>query len=300
MIFAAAILLLIESCGKSGRKLDSNVYRQEIEQQRQHRLSRLTSDDGWLTLCGLFWLKDGENTLGSDSSNNVVFPPGKAPRSCGSIFLDKGTLRLQLRLGVEVKHNDTVVASLVLRSDGEGLAEPTMLSIGTLKFYVIERGRQFAVRVKDSENSARVHFKGLEYFPLDEKWRIQAKFEPYQPVKELQIMSVVGTVEKDSCPGALVFELDGKPCRLDAVLEHGATDQLFVMFSDETSGKETYRNGRQLYTALADSNNNAILDFNRATNWPCVFTDYATCPIPPQQNHLPVRVEAGEKMYAGH
>ncbi|MBI3765042.1 MAG: DUF1684 domain-containing protein, partial [Ignavibacteriales bacterium] len=152
---------------------------------------------------------------------------------------------------------------------------------------------------KDKENPARVNFKGLEYFPIDPKWRVEAKFEPYNPPKKIPIASVIGTVENDSCPGALVFNVDEKPCRLDAVMEVGTDDQLFIMFSDETSGKETYGMGRQLYASLPDKENRVILDFNKAYNWPCVFTEYATCPIPPRQNHLPIRVEAGEKMYKG-
>jgi uncharacterized protein (DUF1684 family) len=191
------------------------------------------------------------------------------------------------------------VTSLVLHSDREGLGEPTILRLGTLSFYVIERGKQLAVRVKDRDNPARLNFKGLEYFPVDQKWRVEAKFEPYDPPRLIPIPTVINTVEYDSCPGALAFSLEGKTHRLDAVIERGSEDKLFIMFSDETNGKETYSLGRQLYTALPDSNNNVILDFNKAYNWPCVFTEYATCPIPPKQNRLAVRIEAGEKMYAG-
>jgi len=302
--FAGLLLLtaasILESCHKPGSKVDVDAYRHEIEQWQQQRIARTTSDNGWLTLCGLFWLKEGENKFGSDSSNEIVFPAGKAPGICGSIYLERGTLRLEARSGVEIKHHDSVVTSLVLRSDEEGAADPTVLTVNALSFYAIQRAGQLAVRVKDRENPALLHFKGLEYFPIDLKWRVEAKFEPYVPQKALQIASVVGTVENDTCPGALSFEVDGKPCRLDVVIEQGTTDEFFVMFSDETSGKETYKMGRQLYTDLPDAQNNVILDFNKAYNWPCVFTEYATCPIPPAQNHLLVRVEAGEKMYAVH
>ena len=116
----------------------------------------------------------------------------------------------------------------------------------------------------------------------------------------LQIASVIGVTESDTCPGALVFEIDGRQCRLDAAIEQGSDNVLFIMFRDLTAGTETYVNGRQLYTALPDSDHHVILDFNKAYNWPCVFTDFATCPIPPAQNSLPIRVEAGEKMYHGH
>jgi uncharacterized protein (DUF1684 family) len=165
--------------------------------------------------------------------------------------------------------------------------------------YVIKRGDQLGVRVKDSQNPARLNFKGLEYFPTDLKYRIAAKFYPYDPIRILEIPSAAGTVEKQISPGALGFSINGNEYRIDAVVEKGSEDQFFIMFADGTSGKETYGPGRQLYTTLPDSTNTVILDFNRAYNWPCVFTEFATCPIPPRQNIIADRIEAGEKMYHG-
>ncbi len=286
-------------CQKPGAMIDPEKYRQEIEDWRKERLTRLTSDDGWLTLIGLFWLKEGENTIGSDPSNTIILRPGKVARVAGSVWLQEGVLRLEVKPGSGITYDRNPAASMVLQTD-EATQGPTILRFGTLSFYTIKRGGQYAVRVKDSKSPARKNFKGLEYFPINPGWRFEARFEPYVPPKVLEIASQVGTVEKDSCPGALVFEVGGKTYRLDAVVEKGSGDQLFIMFADETSGKDTYAVGRQLYALLPDSNNGVILDFNKAYNWPCVFTDYATCPIPPPQNRLPIRVEAGEKMYTGH
>lgn len=300
VILPAIGMLMLASCGKPTQKFDVSAYRQEVEQWQQQRRVRITSEDGWLTLCGLFWLKEGENRFGADSSNAVVFPKGKTPRTAGSIWLEHGKLRLEARASAKVKYKDSVITNMIIKSDEAGAADPTILSMGTLSFYVIKRGDQYGVRMKDKENPARLNFKGLEYFPVEPKWRVEAKFEPYVPPKMLKIASVVGTVEDDSCPGAIVFDVGGTTLRLDAVTETGSADQLFIMFSDETSGKETYGMGRQIYCGLPDHDGKVILDFNRAYNWPCAFTEFATCPIPPRQNHLPVRVEAGEKMYAGH
>jgi uncharacterized protein (DUF1684 family) len=301
---AAALLLLSipawEGCTKSGNATDPAAYQKQIADWQAKRLERLKRDDGWLTLCGLSWLKEGENTFGSDSSNVIIFPPGKAPAIAGSIWLEHGTLRMQSRPGVEIKYKDSVVSSMTIISDGEGASDPTVLSLGTLSFYAIKRADRMGVRVKDKENPARVNFKGLEYFPIDPKWRIEARFEPYRPPKVIPIATMIGTTENDTCPGALVFDVDGKENRLEPVIETGNENQLFIMLSDETSGKETYGMGRQLYTDLPDSAGKVIIDFNKAYNWPCVFTVFATCPIPPRQNHLPFRLEAGEKMYAGH
>ena len=290
-------LLLCVGCRKSA--VDPAQYRQEIEDWRKQRLTRLTGEDGWLTLIGLFWLKEGENGVGCDPANTITLPSGKAPEFVGSIWLEQGKPRFRSKPGSGVKHNDTVVTSLALLSD-EDAAGPTILRLGPVSFYVIKRGDQYAVRVKDNNSEARLNFRALDYFPINPSWRVKARFEPYVPPKILEIPSQVGTVEKDSCPGALVFEIEGKTYRLDPVIEKGSEGQFFIMLADETNGKETYAVGRQLYTALPDSNNEVIIDFNKAYNWPCVFTDYATCPIPPPQNHLPIRVDAGEKMYRGH
>ncbi len=298
-IFIFLLLIFIEGCSKLASKVDVNAHREEVEKWKKNRLARLTSDDGWLTLCGLFWLKEGENTIGSDSKNAVILPSGKAPEVVGSIWLKKGTLRFQSRSGVAVKYKDSVITSLTLQSDEEGLADPIVLSIGTLSFFVIKRSNELAVRVKDKENPNRMNFMGLEYFPIDPKWRIEAKFMPYNPPKSIPILNILNKAEMDSCPGALVFVVNGKTYVLDALLERGVENELFVIFSDATNGRETYGMGRYLYTAMPSSDNKVVMDFNKAYNPPCAFTDFATCPIPPIQNHLLIRVEAGEKKYAG-
>lgn len=292
------IIVSLTSC-KQSPTVDAEAHRKEIQEWQKTRLARLTKDDGWLTLVGLFWLNEGENAVGSDSTLAVVLPKGKTPLRVGSIWLSKGKLYFEAKRGVDVRWNDSLITTMELQSD-EGGKEPTILRMGSVSFYVIERGGKYAVRVKDNESDTRKNFQGLEYFPIDPKWRVEAQFEPYSPPETLDIPSMVGTIEKYVCPGALVFEVDGKKYRLDAVIETGSEDQLFIMFGDATNGKETYNLGRQLYSALPDSNGKVILDFNRAYNWPCVFTVYATCPIIPKQNILPIRIEAGEKMYKGH
>ena len=290
---------MFESCTKSGSTIDPEAHKKEIESWRQKRHTRLLNDQGWLTLCGLFWLKEGENTMGTDSSNAIVFPSGKSPAVAGSLFLEKDSIRFVASTPPEIKFKDSIVTSMRVHHDGEPNAEPTILSVRSLTLQIIKRGAQYGVRVKDKQNPALLNFKGMDYFPIDPGWRFEAKFEPYTPSKSIEIATVINTIEKDSCPGAIVFEKDGKEYRLDAVKEVGSDDQLFIMLSDETSGKETYGLGRQLYTELP-KDNKVVIDFNKAYNWPCVFTNFATCPIPPRQNHLPFRVEAGEKMYKGH
>jgi uncharacterized protein (DUF1684 family) len=295
LLLTAGLLL---SCSRPAATIDVAAYNKELGEWQANRLKRLTSETGWLTLCGLFWLREGENGFGSDSSNVVVLPKGKAPAFSGSLRLEHGAVTMTAKPGAGVRLNDSLVTSAAMLSDEA--SEPTTITIGTVRFYVIKRGDQLGVRVKDKENPARVNFKGLEFFPIDPAWRFEATFKPYVPAKVIKIATMINTVEEDSCPGSLVFSHDGKECALDVVVEKGAEDQYFIMFSDETSGKETYAVGRQLYTTLPDPQGKVILDFNKAYNWPCVFTEFATCPIPPRQNHLPFRVEAGEKMYRYH
>lgn len=294
----ALLLLIITGCSSRREDIDTETHRNEIEEWQTSRRARITRPDGWLTLVGLFWLKPGENTVGSDSSCQVILPAGTTPLHAGSISLADGHLRFSASPGVIVTVQDSPIVATDLASDESG--NPTILRIGSVSFFVIKRGDQLGVRVKDSESETRRHFAGLDYFPIDLKYRFVARFEPYDPPRVLRIPTQAGTIDEEKSPGAIAFEYEGTTYRLDAIVEKGAEDQLFIMFSDETSGQETYGPGRQMYTPAPDSTGVVVLDFNKAYNWPCVFTEYATCPIPPKQNHLPFRVEAGEKMYSGH
>jgi uncharacterized protein (DUF1684 family) len=294
-IIFIALQIVLTGCSLK-KEIDFSMYKKEIEKWQQKRSENLKRDNSWLTLCGLFWLKDGENKMGADTTNEIIFPAERSPKYAGLIYLKNGELRLKVAKGVEIKVKDSLVLETKIQSDQSGKAEPTAMQLGSLTFYVIKRGDKFGMRVKDKQNPARLNFKGLAYFSIDLKWRFEAKFEPYNPVKIIPIVNVLNQVSNDTCPGAVVFEIEGKTHRLDALKED---KELFVIFHDETAGKETYGMGRFLYTDMPDSNNNVVLDFNRAYNPPCAFTVFATCPTPPEQNYLPIRVEAGEKKYAG-
>ena len=291
--------LWLQGCGGRPGGPDPAVHRREVEEWRRARLSLLTSESGWLTVCGLFWLKEGPNTCGDDPSLDVVLPRGKSPGILGTFWRTDSLVRFAARPGGEVHHEGALVTSLELKSDADQ-GGPSVLTHGTLSFYVIKRGDKLGVRVKDKENPTRANFKGLEYFPIRLAWRHEATFTPYNPPRVIKIANAVNIVQDYSSPGALTFEHEGKTYTLDALAESGEAKELLIMFSDQTAGFETYGGGRQLYTGMPDAHGKVVLDFNKAYNWPCVFTEFATCPIPPAQNHLPLRVEAGEKMYAGH
>lgn len=268
----------------------------EVEEWQKKRLTNLQKEDSWLTLVGFAWLKEGQNKFGSDETSDVPFP-ASAPKYCGSIWLEKGKARIEVAKDVPITNNDKPVTTMPLLADVDPEG-PTILNLGSLNFYVIQRVGKYAIRIKDSQAPALKNFKGLDYFPIDPKLHIEAKWEPYNPPKKIRIVNILGQLEDYPCPGAIVFQIDGKTYRLEPVLE-GDDPQLFIMFADKTNGKETYGAGRFLYADPA-VDGKVILDFNKAYNPPCAFSPYATCPLPPPQNKLPIRIEAGEKSYKQH
>ena len=280
----------------AGHSSDDASYTKAIEKWRAERLEEINGEDGWTTLVGLFWLNEGQNRFGSDPSNDIVLPRSSAPKFTGSLRLDKGVVRLEATPDAGVTSDGKPANTLVLQSDGDG--KPTVLKLGSLKLFVIKRGEKLGLRVKDKHHPARSNFAGLDYFPLSLNFRLDAKFEPYDPPKIIPIVNVLGMIDNMTSPGALVFEVNGKNYRLDPVLEKGSK-QLFIIFADKTSGKETYGAGRYLYADPPGAGGKVVLDFNKAHNPSCAFTKFATCPLPPRQNRLAIRVEAGEKKYAG-
>jgi uncharacterized protein (DUF1684 family) len=275
---------------------NDDSYVQSIEKWRSERLEEINGDEGWTTLVGLFWLEEGQNRFGSDPSNAIVLPPGASSKFAGSLLVGNGVVRLQTSLDAGITSDGHAVSTLELQSDAD--AKPTILKLGSLKLFVIKRGKKLGLRVKDKNHKARVNFAGLSYFPLDPTLRINSKFEPYDPPKIIPIANVLGMIDNMTSPGRLVFELNGKSFGLDPVLERGSK-QLFIIFADKTTGKETYGAGRYLYADPPGIDGRVVLDFNKAHNPSCAFTKFATCPLPPRQNRLAIRIEAGEKKYAG-
>jgi uncharacterized protein (DUF1684 family) len=291
-----ALLLVLSVVAACARKypqtqIDPATFTKEIAQWQEQRLAELKSESGWLTLVGLFWLKEGENKFGSDSDNDIVLPQDKLAGHAGSFSLHDGGVRLdatQEGLTVDGKP----IKSTELKSDAED--KPTLISFRSLSFQIIKRSDKFGLRVKDSQNPDRLNFKGTEFYPPDLNWRLGAQFEPYNPPKPMPITNVLGMESSESSPGALKFEVDGKEYRIDAITEKGER-HLFMIVSDKTSGKDTYPAGRYLYVDPPDASGHLVIDFNKAFSPPCAFTKFATCPLPPKQNRLPFAIEAGEK-----
>jgi uncharacterized protein len=262
---------------------------------REARLRRLQGPEGWLSLVGLDWLLEGENPVGSDPSCRVRLPAGKAPARAGSIAVAGGRAVFRAEPGSGVVYGDRAVTEVGLRDDSNG--EPTVLRVGTVGFHIIKREGRLAVRVRDGDSPAlRAGAVRIPMFALDPRWRIEGRFEAYDPPRSLVAPNVLGTGETFLVPGALRFAVDGVGHRLEAFREPNVRD-LFVVFGDRTNGTETFGGGRYLYAAPRRKDGKVVVDFNRAYNPPCVFTPYATCALPRPENRLPIRIEAGEKRY---
>ena len=266
------------------------THADEIQTWRQSRVERLTSPDGWLTLVGLSWLKDGENTFGGGPENRVILPRGKALERAGSFLMTNEGVKAVVLEGSGVTHKGKPVTEVLMQTDMDG--GPTLLEIGSVSFYVIERGDRLGVRVKDSQSDARRDFKGLDYYPVDPAWRLSAGYEPYDPPKPVDVPNVLGGVFHETAPGALVFEVEGETCRLDPIPDG---DSFLLVFGDKTNGKETYGGGRFIVLDLPEEAGPIVVDFNKSYSPPCVFTPYATCPLPPPQNRIGAPVRAGER-----
>jgi uncharacterized protein len=270
---------------------DDAAYQKEVLEWRAKREARLRGDEGWLSVAGLFWLKEGDNTFGSDGKADVVLPAHSAPARAGVFKLQGGKVTVQVAPKAFVTLDGKPVTTQELRDDVPGPAD--ILTLGDLRFFVIERSGKFGIRLRDLKSPARTSFAGTRWFPIKKEYRVVGKFIPHPSPKKLSVPNVLGMVEAMESPGAVEFTLAGQKLRLEPVYEEPNAKELFYIFRDRTSGHETYGAGRFFYTDLP-KDGQVIIDFNKAYTPPCAFTRFATCPLPPRQNHLPIRVEAGE------
>jgi uncharacterized protein (DUF1684 family) len=263
----------------------------EVLRWRDARRARLSSETGWLTLIGKFWLAAGRHRIGSAPDSEILLPEGRAPERVGTLAFDGRVATLEADPSADLRMRGERVGRVVLRSDAE--KESDQVTLGSLTLELIKRGDDFAVRVRDSKSAARVAFTGVPMYPVDPTWRIVAKFDAFSAPREVAFMDGDDRLQNYMAPGVATFERGGAPFRLLPVFE---SDQkrLFVLFTDATNRDVTYGAGRFLYAPLPESGR-ILLDFNMAFNPPCAFSPYAVCPLPPADNRLTLRVEAGEK-----
>lgn len=261
--------------------IDPGAHRAEVEAWRAARYERLRGDIGWLTLAGLGWLREGTNRIGADSTCDVVLPAGPA------------------EAGVIVVAGDEVVADGAFIHEGRPVAaltlvqDETMLELEDLRIGLIRRGGRPALRIWNLASELRASFSGIDHWAIDPNWRFEARFEPIE--RTIEVPDVLGDAQPVVSPGDVVFGLDGRELRLQS-LQGGDAGELWLVFGDATNGTETYGGGRFLYTPPVEDGN-VIVDFNLAYNPPCVFSPYATCPLPWPANRLPIRIDAGERNF---
>ena len=278
-------------------------WQKEITEWRAQHAVELQKPDGWLALAGLDWLQPGDNSVGS-AKDNKIHLPSRGPAHLGVLHLHGVTVTLNAPAegfppGFLI--DGKPAQAQTLHADPDHDKNNPRLTIGTLNMYVIHRGERFALRIKDAKSAALKGFHGLKWYAPDPAYRVTAHWIPYAPQKTFTIATLIGTSYPAQIPGSAEFTLDGQTYRLDPILEDPAVAKLFFVLRDTTSTTKTYAACRFLYTGFPDHGldkpGELLLDFNRLENPPCAYTPYATCPLPPKQNRLPIALPVGEQRY---
>ena len=302
LLFAGAGMVrsFPQTAGSAAAPGPEAAWRQKIEDWRAQREKEIVAPDGWLTLVALDWLKPGINSFGSAADNQVRIE--KAPDHVGLLTVSGKTVQLLAPSGgfpPGLLLDGKPAREGPLSADD---ANPSTLSWHGLNLIVLPRGDRYALRVKDADAPTRAQFHGLRWYAPDLHFAVEARWIPNTPPRTLKIPTVIGTILDLPAPGVAEFTLNGKTLRLEPVLESPQDKSLFFILRDTTSQSTTYQAGRFLRAAFPDHGLGApgtlILDFNQLYNPPCAYTPYATCPLPPDQNRLPVALEAGEQRYA--
>lgn len=275
-----------------------NNYEEAILEERKEREDRFKNTErGWLGLVGLYWLRDGENKIGSDSSNDIILPP-VAPSYIGIVQYNNGVATFRAARGMPIYCNGKKISLKTLVADIYDDAD--FLQVGDLTFVLLERANRHLIRVWDKQSKLRKEFTGFKQYPVNPKYRIEAQYTPYDTPKLVSIQDVIEIYHEVPVQGYVTFEWDGVEHRMEAMVDE--EEYMRLDFRDETNGDTTYIGGRFLVVEMPEEGK-VVIDFNRAYNPPCAYTDYATCPLPPLENRLPIRIEAGEKAYrelSGH
>ena len=272
----------------------------------QGRATDLRKSDGWTSLIGLHWIEPGKQSVGGGQGNTIhlTIAPDRLgqleQRADGLYFTPAGE-------GLVTVDGKPLTGEVRLNPEGQGGGTRLGYDQGKGQITAIKRGQRLALRVRHADAPARRNFAGLDFFPADEAWKVKARFVPHPAGKTLPIVSVIGEVADNPNPGYVVFEREGRQWKLEALGDPAKS--LNLMFQDRTTGKLTYGVGRYLHTGPVAADGTVTLDFNRATNPPCAYTEFATCPLPPPENRLAQKdgsgqlvrlaVVAGEKKYAG-
>jgi len=283
-------MLILFACNSSTPVItDEASYVESIEEWQEQRLERLKSKNGWLSLAGLFWLEEGENSFGSDPENDIIFPE-KADAFSGTLELDSGSVTLRVAEGVAITMQDSLIIEMKLVDDHS--ENTSRLQQGDLAWYIVKRGERYGIRLRDHKHPRIDELDHIPSYPIQTSYVVEATLEAFDSPRTMTVATPVeGFTESYECPGILNFRIKGKNLTLHPFT---SGSRYFLVIADETSGLDTYGGGRFMY-ASPDSTGRIILDFNKAYNPPCAFSPFATCPMPPRENFLPAAIEAGEK-----
>lgn len=298
MMVLVMLALACGGCMRGGEavaEVDSQQYEIDMAQWRAQRLEALRAPDGWLSYAGSGRLKPGRYRIGTALSNDVRLPGGPAVL---------GTLTLGTNAHIEAAEGSTATldgkplrqADLVPAVVGG--APASRIRLGEADFYLVRTGNVWGWRYRDPDSPLRRDFRGVEHFPVAQQWRVVAQWHPFEKPQDVVLLTSIGTPLPAQVPGEARFEIDGRSYRLRPVLQLDEPDdkRLFFLFSDRTSGRETYGGARYLFAAKP-KNGTVVLDFNRAENPPCALTPHVVCPVAPPGNRLDLAVTAGEKAY---
>lgn len=295
ILMLLAILILARACNKTAPVIqDEPAYIESIGQWQHDRLEGLKAKDGWLNLAGIFWLKEGEQSFGSDPSNDIVFPD-KAAAFIGILRLIDDSVHIQVNDDVELYYKNERIQELALSYDRSG--EPSYITHGDFAWYIMKRHTSLAIRLRDYKNPAIKALDHIPSYPIDPDYVVEATLQAFDEPRTITVNTPFQDYTQEyQSPGELHFSIKGEKLKL---LPFTSGEGYFIIVSDETSAMETYGAGRFMYT-YPDSTGRIILDFNKAYNPPCAVTPFAACPMPPPENRLPVKIEAGEKTLIGH
>jgi uncharacterized protein (DUF1684 family) len=290
LILIVSVSVFLFGCNPSTPVItDEASYVKSIEEWQTQRLERLKSKNGWLSLAGLFWLEEGENSFGSNPENDIIFPE-KADAFSGTLLLDSGSVTLRVAEGVGISVKDSLITEMGLVDDHS--ENTTRVQQGDLAWYIVKRGDRYGIRLRDHKHPRIDELDHIPSYPIQTSYVVEATLDAFDSPRTMTVATPLeGFTESYECPGILNFRINGKKLTLHPFTSGAG---YFLVIADETSGLDTYGGGRFMY-AMPDSSGRIILDFNKAYNPPCAFSPFATCPMPPRENFLPAAIEAGEK-----
>jgi len=277
--------------------VDVVLFAADHAQWRNYRRAQLVAPpSGPLIWIGLWELQQGANPFGSDANLAIELPAEDSPPLAGTLYRSGQEIRLKLAPGarMNVQNGGQISEAIVLENDRSD--DPVTVELGSLGLRIhSEPGTdRLWLRVWDKEHPARATFVLPESYPVDAAWKVAARFEPYDEPITLTVPDVTAGTVEFRAPGDLVFQIDGQEHSLIATANE-TSSTFFIMMWDSTATTETYQAGRYMRVDLPDEEGWTTIDFNRAYNAPCVFTQFSVCSLPPRDNWLQLPVTAGEK-----